>query len=238
MEYFFQGDRLKKLQNMRSRTTRRRSAPFRPTGPRLGGAARAKQVLPKVDAPFRPTGPRLGGAVRAKQVLPKVDAPFRGAARTGQATVEFILILLVSVSYIVAIIQPNADAASNSIEDVAAIGKISVSAQKISNAVQYVSVSGAGTRQAIQIVVPPAGIISCEPQTDSTSIKFTYTLKSGRGIAACEGDGDGASANCTRSIAVGPKFTCTPATLAPGIYSASISKNPVGNITAGFSVVQ
>jgi len=163
-----------------------------------------------------------------------------------QATVEFILVLMLATAYIAAIIQPNADYSSNSITDVTNIAKLSVSAEKISNAVQYVSVSGAGTRQTVEIIVPSDSLLKCEPAADSNSVRFVYTLKSGRGIAACESDLDAqgtGQSDCNRLVAIGPKFNCSGASvtsgiITPGIYSAAIEKNGSGAVTATFSVVQ
>lgn len=170
----------------------------------------------------------------------------RGAQK-GQATIEFLLILLLAVGYIMAVVQPNADYASNSIADVASIGKLSVSAQKLSNAVQYVSLSGKGTRQTVEIVVPADGKLECDTGSSPDSVKFSYTLKSGRGIAACEGDIDVDGKMCTRLISVGTDFTCdflpvtSPLTTSagPGIYSTAIEKDSgTGAVEATFTVVQ
>lgn len=168
----------------------------------------------------------------------------RRTMQRGQATVEFVLVLLIAVAYVGAIIQPNADYASNSMQDVANLGKLSVSAQKISNAVQYVSVSGGGTKQTIEVVVPQGANILCDTDgLEDDSLVFSYTLKSGKGIAACEGDIDDPQISeiCTRRITVGPNFSCeTPTTdsvIGPGIYRAAIEKDAAGLLSATFEVV-
>ena len=160
----------------------------------------------------------------------------------GQATVEFILILLLALAYIISIIQPNADYATTSVQDVLELSKIRLSADKLSNSIQYVSVSGIGTRQSIQLVLPSGSSLGCEPLTGPNSLRFVYTLKSGKGIAACEGDEDPQGTgqpDCNHSVSVGARFSCSPVKIMDaGLYNAIIDKNADGNVNAVFSVVQ
>ncbi len=157
----------------------------------------------------------------------------------GQATVEFILVLFIAMAFIIAIIQPNADYAAASAQDVANLGKLRISADKLANAIEYVSVSGIGTRQTMQLLVPSGAVIKCEPAVDSDRVRFVYTLASGRGVAACEGDEDIVGADCNSSIAIGARFNCGPsAVVVPGTYSAIVEKGNNGNVLATLSVVQ
>ncbi|VVC00847.1 Uncharacterised protein [uncultured archaeon] len=161
----------------------------------------------------------------------------------GQATVEFLLTIVVSLLIITTVVLPNYDAASKGAQDATNISKLRVSAEKISNAVQYVAIAGNGTKQTIEAVVttgstisfdaPAAGPIACQADyTAMESVKFTYAIKSSQKPSACASDDDLDPGTCTKKFNPGQQF-CGPTTmpvLAPGIYSVAISKS--GNVVA------
>ncbi|MCR4369031.1 MAG: hypothetical protein NUV67_03950 [archaeon] len=139
----------------------------------------------------------------------------------GQASIEFILVLLLAILFITTIIQPNVAEASDSIKDVSGIAKLRVATGKIANAIEYVSVSGSGTKRSVRIVVPEGGEITCvnDAVSDIHKVSFSYTAKT----PTCDG-----STDCnSRTENIGTDFTCNPATIPEGIYLAVASK--VGN---------
>ncbi len=162
----------------------------------------------------------------------------------GQASVEFILVLVIALAYILVVTQPNADLSSSSIEDVSNLAKLRVSADKLTNTIQYVSLSGAGTRQTIQLVVPNDSNISCEPSSGpSTTLRIQYALKSKEGSPGCYNDNDAVlNPNfCNKTISVDANFSCSaggqnPTVMRPGIYRATVEKNSAG-VVANLIVV-
>ncbi|HZX19473.1 MAG TPA: hypothetical protein VFF13_00490 [archaeon] len=144
----------------------------------------------------------------------------------GQASVEFLLILLLSILYISTAIIPGADAAGNAAEDTAGIAKLVGSAEKLSGTIQYVSLSGEGTRQTIEIVVPENSTFTCTPIAAPNSITISYTAK--RTINApgkCTTDNPSV---CTKTINVGTTFTCNPVPAAPALYKVTVEKIEAG----------
>jgi len=149
----------------------------------------------------------------------------------GQASVEFVFTILIAVLFIMVIINPSVDFASKSTEDVANISKLWVAGEKISNAIQYASLSGSGTKQTISIVVPKDATITC----DTTEIVVHYTSLSyaeGQPIEGCVG------ADCEYIFDAKTEFTCHDSPVDPiatgRILSVEIEK-PGSTINVTFS---
>ena len=168
-------------------------------------------------------------------------------AARGQGTIEFILVMVVALAFIAAVVQPNADYSSNSIEDVANIAKLRASADRVANAIQYISIAGPGSRQSVQAVIPAGAQITCNSITDTppNSILFIYTLKSKESTTGCSNDADNEPDICSKAIAAGSQFSCTDeldtqiTQFGPGIYNVKVSKDETTSaITVKFSVVQ
>ena len=94
--------------------------------------------------------------------------------KKGQASIEFLLTLLIALIYISTIIQPNVDASQSAITDVANLSKLTISQEKITNAIEYVNLSGKGTRQTMQIIVPKDATLKCV----SAELVAKYPLQS------------------------------------------------------------
>ena len=156
----------------------------------------------------------------------------------GQASVEFIIVLALALLFIVAVIQPNALAAQNSVEDTANLAKLNISAEKLANTIQYISLSGEGSKQTIEIIVPTGATLECN-QPNNNNIRYAYTMKTGPGTAACNLDADTDPSKCAKVIDAKTAFSCTGITnpIQPGIYSGVIQKNTGNTITATFTLV-
>ncbi len=173
----------------------------------------------------------------------------------GQASIEFLLILVVSLLYIVAVIQPNADIASNAMNDTANLAKLRASADKLVNAVQYVSISGAGTRQTIEIVIPPQSKIYCNTTNPTQQkIGFSYLVVppeagleqiSARVPEECKNNADDDTAldpdadkKCTKELNAGTSFSCSPSEVNTGvqgaIFIAKVEKTVSGTTAVTF----
>ena len=156
--------------------------------------------------------------------------------KKGQASIEFLLTLLIALIYISTIIQPNVDASQSAITDVANLSKLTVSAEKISNAIEYVYLSGKGTRQTMQIIIPKGATLICS----GTNLTATYLLQSYVATdslthtSACKVDSDGDDSLCTKKII--PSGGCPIAIdISEGMYSIAIEKDSSGNIQASIT---
>lgn len=161
----------------------------------------------------------------------------------GQATIEFLLTLVIALMFIVTIIQPNANFASNSVKDTANLAKLKLSTEKLSQSIKYAAVSGTGTKETIQLMIPQDGNIICEPAPPaaSTDLNFVYILKSGEGITGCEIDDDNPSisSQCKKKINIGIPFQCENRAITAGIYTATVVKSTqTPNVRVTFELIQ
>ena len=163
----------------------------------------------------------------------------------GQATVEFLLTLVIVLIFIVTIINPNADLASKSVQDTTNLAKLRVSIEKLSGAIKYASVSGSGTKETLLLIIPQDGNIICTPNQAvapfNTDLNLVYLLKSGEGITSCEIDDDNPanSTRCTRTIRIGTSFKCNNPPVPAGIYRATVTKTAdTPNVQINFELVR
>ena len=142
--------------------------------------------------------------------------------KKGQASIEFLLTLLIALIYISTIIQPAVDTSQSAMTDVANLSKLTISQEKITNAIEYVNLSGKGTRQTMQIVIPQGATLEC----DGTELIAKYPLQSNSTTTACKGtiDLDGDDSLCTKNTT--PSGGCpTTINLDEDMYSIVIEKN-------------
>lgn len=164
----------------------------------------------------------------------------RNRFQKGQATVEFILVIVISLAYLGAVVMPNAEVSTDNVTDISNLAKLRVSADKFVNAIQYVSLSGEGTKQTVELVVPAGGTFTCANQEATTS----YIMESKSSAAACRNDDDALNpSTCTKDFPIGISFTCenssgnVTANWSYGTYLAEVEKSS-GNIVATISVIE
>lgn len=160
----------------------------------------------------------------------------------GQATVEFILTLVVALLIITVIILPSYDNSSNYVLDVSNLAKLRVSSDKLVDALQYVHVSGKGAKQTLEIVIPQNATITCDTAVSPPIITMRYGLLSKQSIPSCLVDDDEHINNpndgqsCTKKISVfpagsSPTFSCAPGSdpvsYAQGLYLMSVQKDSI-----------
>ena len=153
--------------------------------------------------------------------------------KKGQASIEFLLTLLIALIYISTIIQPAVDTSQSAMTDVANLSKLTISQEKITNAIEYVNLSGRGTRQTMQIVIPKDSTLQCV----SDDLIAKYPLQSDTNATACKGtiDGDGLDELCTKTTT--PSGGC-PSSInisEEGIYSILIEKDSSDTIQANIT---
>ncbi|PIN85019.1 MAG: hypothetical protein COV47_04425 [Candidatus Diapherotrites archaeon CG11_big_fil_rev_8_21_14_0_20_37_9] len=155
--------------------------------------------------------------------------------KKGQVTIEFLLLMVLVLVYIGVIIQPSAADATNATKDTVNIAKLKLSAEKLANAIDYAGISGNGTRQTLQIVVPQNGTMSCVTK----GIQFTYEVL-GTGIDQCvDAAADREGKNCNVTIPTNSNFTCLHDTISGinkgMVQKATVQKNDFGAITVAIT---
>ncbi len=181
-------------------------------------------------------------AQKKSRSLPMPSAKITGCK--GQATVEFILTLVVALLIITVIILPSYDKSSNYVLDVSNLAKLRVSADKLADALQHAYVSGSGTKQTIEAVVPQSATLSCENclgspvtcQTSGTlnSVVMTYTLLSKQSSPSCVVDADpdnGQSCKKVFQTGIASGFTCSQLSFPQGIYTMAVQKSDTGQVS-------
>lgn len=152
----------------------------------------------------------------------------------GQASIEFLLIILIGVLFITTIVIPNVENAENRVTDVSNFAKLTISADKLSKSIQYVSLAGNGSKQTIQLVVPSTAKIECvNGGASNTVIELRYDTETNAfyegGISPtnkCELDSGGTETIiCIKTLDPGVDFKCPTEPLDPGIYVTTITKD-------------
>ncbi|MBI5884730.1 hypothetical protein HZB89_01385 [archaeon] len=94
----------------------------------------------------------------------------------GQASIEFLLIIVIMIVFIQTIVQPAVLASADALEDVRQVGETKAAAQKLVNALDELSLAGDNAVKTIFIFVPGNSVIECS-QLDSR-IVYAASLKS------------------------------------------------------------
>ncbi len=145
----------------------------------------------------------------------------------GQASIEFLLIMLVGILYLSTIIVPNVENAESRVKDISALSKLTVSADKLVNSIQFVSLAGDGTRQTIQIAVPENSEFKCNGQ--NIEVKYTAATPGFFDGAVtqtnkCESPAAGEAIVCQKIINAGTSFNCVTPPTQPGLYRVTVEK--------------
>ena|SRR3989338_8581013 len=174
-----------------------------------------------------------------------MERSFLSLNSKGQATIEFLLVMIVALTYIIVVVQPNADIAGFAAEDVANISKFKLSTEKLANAIQYVSISGQGTKESMVFFLPIGSTLSCT--SPANQLTLNYPLRS-KGSTGCFNDDDAAGndpnnlKNCKKIINPGVDFSCTPSSgvgsaqsTSSRTYTTYVQKDSAGTISVHFT---
>ncbi|MBS3061200.1 MAG: hypothetical protein J4215_01295 [Candidatus Diapherotrites archaeon] len=114
--------------------------------------------------------------------------------QNGQLSIEFMLILIVSIVYINTVIFPMVDFGQTTLNEIYGLGQTRMATQKIVNTINSVVLQSSTSKQIISMTLPKNSRIECVTAPQN-GIKFTYTLSD---IAqSCS-----VSTTCTRTIPV------------------------------------
>lgn len=113
--------------------------------------------------------------------------------RKGQASIEFIMIVLISLVYIVGYVQPNIGIAAESAKDVARVGQARLAADKIASATNAIITSAGEAKETINVFIPAQAIIKCNQSKITFEAGLSDKLGPGKEPPACRtpaGDND------------------------------------------------
>jgi hypothetical protein len=102
----------------------------------------------------------------------------------GQAAIEFIMLILIVIIYLVTITRPLVEDAKSLTEDVQLIVRADSESKKIVNSITEVSILGKGTKKTLQLFVPNEAIITC----DETKNAILFDLNFQKPLTAPMGD--------------------------------------------------
>ncbi|MBI4053593.1 MAG: hypothetical protein HY394_06175 [Candidatus Diapherotrites archaeon] len=116
--------------------------------------------------------------------------------RKGQASIEFIMIVLISLVYIVGYVQPNITIAAESAKDVARVGQARLAADKIASATNAILTSSGEAKETINVFIPAEATIECSPSKITFKASLSAKLGPGKEPPACQNDGTGNINKC------------------------------------------
>lgn len=94
----------------------------------------------------------------------------------GQISIEFILILVFGLVYIIGIIGPVVDESAQATVDIKSVSDTKVSAMKLANALDEAGTSSGNMKKTIQLLIPKDSEIICNTTVDEEGIDFIATV--------------------------------------------------------------
>jgi hypothetical protein len=141
----------------------------------------------------------------------------------GQASLEFLFLILIVIVYITTTIIPLTNQATNAVYDMDAIAKANNESQKVLNAMERVSTFGTGTKETLTLLLPAKTIFYCYDK----NISFQTTLLAKPYPAKCM------SGTCTKTFTLPSSITayCSEETIkGPVKATVIIEKKADGKI--------
>jgi hypothetical protein len=139
--------------------------------------------------------------------------------RKGQATIEFIFIILIVTIYIFGVTKPILENTQGIIEDIENISKANYAAQQIINTSNKISFLGNGSKETITIFVPRNARLECDENKIVLEVEINKTGNNPN-VGLCEDN------NCIKeySIRDGIDLNCEGQVFLFGIRNVSIEK--------------
>lgn len=116
----------------------------------------------------------------------------------GQVSIEYILILVIMLIYIQIMVQPIMQTAIDSSEEISQLGQVKAAAEKLSNAVDFISLSSGNSKQTVGFYLPPHTAINCV----GSAKELRYSAEINVTHEACQDDGDNDDLLCTKRIPI------------------------------------
>jgi len=136
--------------------------------------------------------------------------------KRGQASIEFIFLVLIVIVYLTTVVIPLSKEAQDSISDVDSVARANNETQKIANTINDVFLLGEGSKQTLAVFLPEDTIIYCKDK----NISFEATLKQLPYPAQCS------SGKCVKvfTFSTSTLLTCNTNYLTPGKTILTVEK--------------
>ncbi|MBU2099725.1 hypothetical protein KKG83_00695 [Candidatus Micrarchaeota archaeon] len=150
--------------------------------------------------------------------------------KKGQTSIEFMLLIVITLLYIQTVINPNVNEALSSVSDTTRVSQARLATEKLANAVNFVAASNSEAKTTINLFIPDRTIIYC----DESKNRIRYETAVDQNIAKC-GVLDNNPANCDKNFELNPLINLQCAvppfniTIIPGakVIDSNYVSNPV-----------
>jgi len=122
--------------------------------------------------------------------------------KKGQTSIEFMLLIVISLLYIQTVISPNVNESLLSVSDTARVGQARLATEKLTNAINYVAASNSESKTTVNLFIPDRTIITC----DESNKRISYQTTIDGNIAKC-GILDDDASNCEKDFELNPTIT-------------------------------
>lgn len=121
----------------------------------------------------------------------------------GQLSIEFMLIVVVSLVYLNSVIFPQVDFGATMLNEIDGLSQSRTAANQVVNTINALSMQAPDAQQTLRVVIPRDANINCLGPPDNR-IEFTYSLR-GEPSEQCQLDtpsppGTGKKTRCARSF--------------------------------------
>lgn len=131
--------------------------------------------------------------------IPGRSLPIDRMDNSGQASIEFILVLLFMLVMVISIVIPLGQTMQNALQDVSTVGSLSSGSSKIQQSISLLTSIPGDSRQVMDIYLPRDTNWLCDPAKNEITITFALNSK----VFDLNGS---VPANCTDSVT--SKMTC------------------------------
>lgn len=145
--------------------------------------------------------------------------------KKGQTSIEFMLLVVITLLYIQTVISPNVNESLLSVSDTGRVGQARLATEKLVNAINYVAASNSESKTTVNLFIPDRTIITC----DESNNRISYQTVIDSNIAKC-GVLDDDSSNCEKDFELNPTITLdclTPPFDASNQIDSNYVSNPV-----------
>ncbi len=120
----------------------------------------------------------------------------------GQTSIEFMLLIVITLLYIQTVISPNINEALTSVSDTTRVGEARLATEKLANAINYVAASNSESKTTVNLFIPDRTVILCDEGDNIIGYQITVDAD----IAKC-GIIDGDPSNCDKNFDLNPTIT-------------------------------
>ena len=82
--------------------------------------------------------------------------------KKGQTSIEFMLLIVITLLYIQTVISPNVNETLTSVNDTTRVAEARLATEKLANAVNYVAASNSESKTTVNLFIPERTIILCD----------------------------------------------------------------------------